>query len=236
MRGASSRKTRNKKPLPPPAKRGGRIPERSVPRLTGRQKLWVEEYLVDLQGTQAALRAGYSPKHAAAASSMNLRHPAVIAYLQHRMAARAQRCEISQDRVLEEARRLALVSMRDLVEWDECGEVRVRPSSEISPEAAAAIQEIHSVRTESPSGEVTHRLKLKLHSKPDALKLLGQHLGMFSERHEHILRGAIQHEHRKAVERSLKELPVQELVALRAKLRAVLPEEVRAPAVEPKEL
>ncbi len=43
--------------------------------MTQRQRRFIDEYLVDLNGTQAAIRAGYSPKSAAVTAAKNLRNP-----------------------------------------------------------------------------------------------------------------------------------------------------------------
>lgn len=69
------------------------------------QARFVDEYLVDLNATQAAIRAGYSPKRADAIGHENLRKPEIAAAIEERMKAREKRTEITQDRVLTELAR-----------------------------------------------------------------------------------------------------------------------------------
>src|SRR6516164_6163801 len=94
--------------------------------LTGKQGRFVAEYLIDLNATQAAVRAGYSPKVAYRQGFENLRKPQVEAALAAAMAARAQRVELSADAVLRE---IALLSQSDIQDYeiDEHGEGRLRP-------------------------------------------------------------------------------------------------------------
>lgn len=78
--------------------------------LTEKQKRFVEEYIIDLNGAQAAIRAGYSPKTACCIASENLAKPAIQAALQQAIQERSKRTEVTADRVLEE---LAAVAFAD---------------------------------------------------------------------------------------------------------------------------
>jgi phage terminase small subunit len=81
--------------------------------LTSRQSRFVEEYLIDLNGKQAAVRAGYSAKSAEVQASRLLRNTAVQAALGEAMQARSQRTEVTADRVVAELAKLAFADMRD---------------------------------------------------------------------------------------------------------------------------
>jgi phage terminase small subunit len=70
-------------------------------KLTNKQKLFVKEYLVDLNATQAAIRAGYSKKSAYSIADETLRIPEVAAAIQEAMNARSKRVEITADYVLK---------------------------------------------------------------------------------------------------------------------------------------
>ena len=72
----------------------------ALPPLTAKQALFVCEYLIDANATQAAIRAGYSEHSARAIGSENLAKPAVIAALAAAMAARVERVELNADWVL----------------------------------------------------------------------------------------------------------------------------------------
>jgi phage terminase small subunit len=83
--------------------------------LTPRQQRFVEEYLCDLNGKQAAIRAGYSPKTAEVQAAQTLRIPKVQAALSAALARRSQRTAITQDTVLRELAVLAQSDIRDYV-------------------------------------------------------------------------------------------------------------------------
>lgn len=79
-----------------------------MPKLTERQKRFCEEYLIDLNATQAAVRAGYRKKNARSTAAENLTKPNIQLYLQQLMQERSERTGITSDFVLEELRRIAL--------------------------------------------------------------------------------------------------------------------------------
>src|SRR5215469_1569992 len=81
--------------------------------LTPKQSRFVEEYLVDLNGKQAAIRAGYSPKTAEVQASRLLRYAQVQAALKAAMEARSKRTQITADRVVTELAKLAFANLGD---------------------------------------------------------------------------------------------------------------------------
>jgi len=84
--------------------------------LTPKQQRFVDEYMVDLNATQAAIRAGYSPDTAAAIGYENLQKPQIHAALQEAREAQQERTGITADRVLREIALMALADSRELVE------------------------------------------------------------------------------------------------------------------------
>lgn len=70
------------------------------PRLTSKQARFVEEYLIDLNGAQAAIRAGYAPKRADAIAWENLRKPEVAEAIRMALQERSERMQITQDYVI----------------------------------------------------------------------------------------------------------------------------------------
>jgi phage terminase small subunit len=143
--------------------------------LTGKQGRFVAEYLIDLNATQAAVRAGYSPKVAYRQGFENLRKPQVEAALAAAMAARAQRVELSADAVLRE---IALLSQSDIQDYeiDEHGEGRLRPGA--PPEAMRAIQTLRKKILHSEQGTFVET-EIRLHPKTPNLRMAGEHLGLF---------------------------------------------------------
>ncbi|MDQ7794136.1 MAG: terminase small subunit [bacterium] len=147
-------------------------------RLTPKQQAFVQEYLVDLNATQACIRAGYSQRNADKIGSQLLGNPRVAAGIQQALKRRERRTEVTADRVLKELARLAMSDMRQLMSWGPEG-VSLRESSELSDDAAAAVAEVAEVKTLHGGS-----LKLKLHSKERALELLARHLGLIVDRRE----------------------------------------------------
>lgn len=150
--------------------------------LTQKQKRFVEEYLIDLNATQAAIRAGYSPKRASEIGYQLLQKTTVSKAIAEAMAERSKRTGISQDRILREYARIGFAKITDFVEWDDFGSIRIKPSSEISEDDAAAIAEVTETEIELPSGGIKRVRKIKLHDKCPALEKLGKHLGMFTDK------------------------------------------------------
>lgn len=135
-----------------------------------RQERFVEGYLVSLNGAQAALDAGYSPKWARVAASLLLTNPNVASVIVERQAARLARTRLNAADVLEGVRRLAFSDIRTVVSWDAQGRPTIRPSADLAPEEAYAIKKIRVTKT----GE----MEVELHDKTGPLRLLLDHLGL----------------------------------------------------------
>lgn len=147
------------------------------PKLTRKQKAFVQEYLVDLNGTQAAIRAGYSPRTAQVQASKMLALPHVQEAVQAAIKAREKRTEITQDRVLAELARIAFADLKDYVAFGPKQEVTFKDPEHVD---GRVIAEIGETITQYGGSK-----RLKLHDKLRALELLGKHLGMFVDRVEH---------------------------------------------------
>ena len=91
-------------------------------KLTEKQQRFVEEYLIDLNATQAAVRAGYSAKTADQQGSRMLANVKVQQEIGERMAERSRRIGVNQDRVVVELSKIAFVKMTDIV--DEQGKIK----------------------------------------------------------------------------------------------------------------
>ena len=147
-------------------------------KLTPKQKRFVDEYLIDLNATKAAIRAGYSAKTAASIGEENLRKPEIQGALAERMKARSVRTEVTQDRVIAELAKIAFGDARDVMLWGPSG-VKLLDSKTLTDDQAAQVAEVAERVSEAGVS-----LKLKTHDKVGALKLLGEHLGMFRQRVE----------------------------------------------------
>lgn len=166
--------------------------------LTPKQRAFVREYLIDLNATQAAIRAGYAELSASAEGSRLLANVKVAAAVEAAMKSRAERTDITADRVLKELAKIGFADIRRAVKWQSAmiteednpdggdiaviktvvtNTVQMVASEELDDETAAAIAEV--------SQNTTGGVKIKLHDKRAALVDIGRHLGMFKDRVEH---------------------------------------------------
>lgn len=141
-------------------------------KLTDKQKKFIDEYLVDLNATQAAIRAGYKEKAAYRTGAENLRKPQIQEEIQKRMEDRQKRTEITQDMVLQELAAIAFARATDYVSVMG-GMVQVKDTDQLSDSQIAAIAGIK---------ETQNGIEVKLGSKEKTLELLGRHLGMWNDK------------------------------------------------------
>lgn len=144
--------------------------------MTKKQKRFVEEYLMDLNATQAAIRAGYSPDSARDIGCENLTKPNIKAAIDRAMAERSRRTGINQDRVIQEIAKLAFLNPVDVIDMDEA---TVRGEAHRDDTACIASVKVKNIPTDD--GAITER-EVKTYDKLKALELLGKHLGMFTDR------------------------------------------------------
>lgn len=78
-----------------------------MPKLTEKQKRFCEEYLIDLNATQAAKRSGYSEKTAFSIGVENLKKPLIQEYLQELMKSRSEQTGITAEKVIDELQKIA---------------------------------------------------------------------------------------------------------------------------------
>lgn len=144
--------------------------------MTKKQKRFVEEYLIDLNATQAAIRAGYSPATAGSIGQENLTKPEIHAAVAKAEAERSKRTGINADRVVKELARIAFVKITDVVNTYD---VTIRRDA--SEDDLAAVQSVKVKTMDSDKGSSEER-EVKLNDKIRALELLGKHLGMWDDR------------------------------------------------------
>ena len=143
--------------------------------LTQKQRRFVEEYLVDLNATQAAIRAGYSKKTARAMGCENLTKPDIAEAIRQGAGQHLRRTGLQVDDVLEGFRRIAFADIRDAVEWGANG-VTLRDSSELTDEQAFAVAEVGETVTQHGGSQ-----RIKFHSKTQALEALGRYFALFKD-------------------------------------------------------
>jgi len=137
--------------------------------LTAKQQAFVDEYLVTLNASDAARKAGYSAKTAAQMGHKLLADPEVAAAIETAKQARSERTQISQDRVLEELAAVAFSDVRDYVAWD---------GTTVMLKASPDLADARAVASVAGDGE---KATLRMHDKIRALEILGKHVGLFKE-------------------------------------------------------
>jgi phage terminase small subunit len=152
--------------------------------LTPKQQRFVEEYLIDLNATQAAIRAGY--KNGEIGRQLITKNN-VSEAIQEAQSKLSERTEITQDMVLQELAKIGFSNMLDYVSITNGGDP-VTDFSALTRDQAAAISEV-TIETytegRGEDAEEVKRVKFKLSDKRAALVDMGRHLGMFKDKLEH---------------------------------------------------
>lgn len=146
-----------------------------VAKLTDKQQRFVDEYLIDLNATQAAIRAGYSVRTANEQGAQNLAKLSIQDAISKKMAARSRRTGVNAERVVLELAKVAFAKMTDIV--DSNGKIK----EDASPDDLACIESIKYKESDNEYGGSVER-EVKIASKLKALELLGKHLGMWSDK------------------------------------------------------
>ena len=146
-------------------------------KLTDKQQRFVDEYLIDLNATQAAIRAGYSAKTADRIGPELLGKTCVQKEISKKMAERSRRTGVNQDRVVQELAKVAFVNISDLVDTDTA---TILPTAR--KEDLACIESVKYKQMPIKSGDMGVEREVKIASKLKALELLGKHLGMWSDK------------------------------------------------------
>lgn len=147
--------------------------------LKDRQKKFIKEYLIDLNSTQAAIRAGYSKRTAGSIGFDLLKKPEISTEIRRELELRSIRTEITQDRVLLEIARLAFNDPRKA--FDENG--ALKPIQEWPDEVAAAVSSIKiNEITDSEGNHIGETKEIKFWDKGKQIELAGRHLGMWNDK------------------------------------------------------
>lgn len=150
-----------------------------VAKLTAKQKRFVDEYLIDLNATQAAIRAGYKKSNYTDTNANKiLENTRVREAVDIAMAERSKRIGINQDRVVRELARIAFVNPKNVININNAS-----VKQDASEDDLACIQSVKIKTSCTNNGESTER-EVKLNDKMKALELLGKHLGMFTDKLE----------------------------------------------------
>lgn len=147
--------------------------------LTAKQQRFVAEYLIDLNATQAAIRAGYSAKNANVDGPRLLANAGISVAVAKGKTQQLQTAELSAARVLEELRRLAFIDMRSF--FDANG--NIKPVNELTAEQGSALAGLEVIIKNAEAGDgVTDRVhKFKVWDKTRAIEMLAKHYKLLTD-------------------------------------------------------
>ncbi|MDH7787663.1 phage terminase small subunit [Ochrobactrum sp. 19YEA23] len=158
----------------------------SKAKLTPKQEAFVAQYLLDLNATQAAIRAGYSEKTAQQQGSRLLLNVLVQEAIAKGREKTAAKLEITKERIVEELAKIGFSNMLDYMRAGTDGDPYL-DFSDLTREQAAALSEVTVEGFKDGRGEDARdvrRIKFKLHDKKGALVDLAKMLGFMVEKHE----------------------------------------------------
>jgi phage terminase small subunit len=144
-------------------------------KLTPKQQRFVDEYLIDLNATQAAIRAGYSAKTANVIACENLSKPNIAAAIEKARQKTANKLEITRERVLMEFARLAFVDPRAFYNADGT----LKQVTELDQDTAAALtgMEVDEIRVGNNETSIGVTRKIKWSDKRAALDSINRMMG-----------------------------------------------------------
>lgn len=140
--------------------------------LTPKQKRFCEEYLIDMNATQAAIRAGYSEKTAYSMGQRLLKKVEVQEYIQKRMTSLEYRTGITQERVLNEIAAVAFANATDYAQVID-GRVKLTSTKDLTDEQKKGLAVIKEGR---------FGVEVKAYDKLKALQMLGDYLSLFTDK------------------------------------------------------
>lgn len=144
--------------------------------MTAKEERFCEEYLIDLNATQAAIRAGYSVKTAYSSGQRLLKKVETRARIEELKALRSRRTGITAERVLEELAKISFVKATDVIDVE-----TAKVKENATPEDLACISSVKLKVIPTEDGNIVER-EVKLADKTKSLELLGKHLGLFADK------------------------------------------------------
>jgi len=150
-------------------------------KLTPKQALFVAEYLIDANATRAAIAVGFSPASASVTGAKLIKNRKIAAIIAERQARSMAKLEVTEERVKQELAKLAFHDAGKL--YDETG--KLKPVYELDDMTRAAVVVVEVDETGTGRNMRTVTKKVKLADKRGALELLGKHLKMFTDLHQH---------------------------------------------------
>ena len=155
---------------------------KSTTPLNAKQARFVQEYIIDLNGNQAAIRAGYSEKTAYSQANRLLKDERIKAAIKKAMDDRSERTEITQDYVLRNIKEITERCMQAIPVTDRNGQM---------------------VFVENADGILCPAFTFDARSALRGNELMGKHKGMFKDKVDHNHSGMVHHKHELDVMRNI---------------------------------
>jgi phage terminase small subunit len=155
-----------------------------VIKLTDKQEKFCLEYMIDLNATQAAIRAGYSPKTASEMGYENLNKPQIIDRIAQMKEEGYSRARKSRDDIIRELENIGFSRLGKVVSWNESGPSMLKSSEDIDDDTHAALESIEITEDFVGKGDDARavlKTKVKLHNKLPALQQLAKHHNIGTE-------------------------------------------------------
>lgn len=153
--------------------------------MTKKQKIFADEYLVDMNQTRAYIAAGYSGNGAAQSASALLRNPKISAYIEKKLEKRAHKLDVSAEKILAEIAKVAFLDPRKF--YDDNGNLKDVPS--LDDDSAVSLAGLEVYEEYAGRGEdreaIGQTKKVKFADKLRALELYGRYLKLFTDKVEH---------------------------------------------------
>ena len=164
------------------------LKEKPLLPLLGKQQLFVALYVVDYNGTKAALAAGYSPKSAGRMARHLLKLPHVRAAVDKALREQKEKIGLSAESLIAELALVAYQDMDDFVSVDENGAVHIKTLDALKPGRSRVIKKIRErkiTRTDKEGNKTTEStMEYELHDKVKCGELLARHLGILHDKTE----------------------------------------------------
>lgn len=152
-------------------------------KLSEKQKRFCEEYVIDLNATQAAIRAGYSQKTARQIATQNLSKLYIQDYIQELRLKQQERTEITADMVVRELAAIGFACLEDVVEVNN-NYTAILPEENRPARAKKSLKKVKFKRYFQGNGEDAEEVEvveIEMHDKLSALDKLGRHLGIYEK-------------------------------------------------------
>src|ERR1051326_385167 len=148
--------------------------------MTPKQEQFIAEYLVDLNGTQAAIRVGYSKRTAQPIAARLLSNVMISQEIARRQKERLAKVELTATGTLEQLKAILHSDIRSFID----GNGALKPVAELTAEQAASISSIEVILKNAQAGDgvIDRVLKIRLWDKVRAIEMAMKHFSLLVEK------------------------------------------------------